>query len=67
MAEVFRQGASDAEIAEILDIALYMGGSMSLKMVRYAFQLLEELRPGGSRRRRAGRRTGHTSSQRARV
>ena len=56
MAEVLRQGASDAEIAETLDIALYMGGSLSLKMVRYAFQLLEELRQGGGRRRRAGSR-----------
>jgi len=44
--EVFLQGATDAEFAETLDIALYMGGSLSLKMVRYAFQLREELRGG---------------------
>jgi hypothetical protein len=42
--EVFLQGASDAEFAETLDIALYMGGSLALKMVRYAFELREELR-----------------------
>ena len=47
MEEVLHQGASDAEIAETLDIALYMGGSLALKMVRYAFQLLEEQRSGG--------------------
>ena len=44
MEEVLLQGATEAEIAETLDIALYMGGSLSLKMVRYAFQILEERR-----------------------
>ena len=44
MEEVLLQGATEAEIAETLDIALYMGGSLSLKMVRYAFQILDELR-----------------------
>jgi hypothetical protein len=42
--EVLHQGASDAEIAETLDIGLYMGGSLALKSVRYAFQIREELR-----------------------
>jgi alkylhydroperoxidase/carboxymuconolactone decarboxylase family protein YurZ len=55
VAEVLRLGASDAEIAEILDVALYMGGSMSLKMVRYAFQLIEELRPRHARTARRRR------------
>jgi hypothetical protein len=36
-----------AEIAETLDIALYMGGSLSTKMVRYAFQMLEERKGAG--------------------
>jgi alkylhydroperoxidase/carboxymuconolactone decarboxylase family protein YurZ len=49
--EVLHQGASDAEIAETLDIGLYMGGSLAVKSVRYAFQILEEVRslhrPGG--------------------
>jgi alkylhydroperoxidase/carboxymuconolactone decarboxylase family protein YurZ len=41
--EVLLQGATEAELAETLDIALYMGGSLSLKMVRYAMQIREEL------------------------
>jgi alkylhydroperoxidase/carboxymuconolactone decarboxylase family protein YurZ len=49
--EVLHQGASDAEFAETLDIGLYMGGSLAVKSVRYAFQILEEVRglrrPGG--------------------
>jgi hypothetical protein len=47
--EVLLHGATEAEIAETLDIALYMGGSLSTKMVRYAFQILEERR-GAARR-----------------
>jgi alkylhydroperoxidase/carboxymuconolactone decarboxylase family protein YurZ len=42
--EVLLQGATEREIAETLDVALYMGGSLSTKMVRYAFQILEERR-----------------------
>jgi alkylhydroperoxidase/carboxymuconolactone decarboxylase family protein YurZ len=42
--EVLHQGATDAEIAETLDIGLYMGGSLAVKSVRYAFQIREELR-----------------------
>jgi alkylhydroperoxidase/carboxymuconolactone decarboxylase family protein YurZ len=42
--EVLLQGASDAELAETLDIGLYMGGSLAVKSVRYAFQVLEEIR-----------------------
>ena len=44
MEEVLHQGATQAEIAETLDIGLYMGGSLAMKSVRYAFQLLDELR-----------------------
>ena len=44
MEEVLHQGASDAEFAETLDIGLYMGGSLALKSVRYAFEILEEVR-----------------------
>ncbi len=51
MEEVLHQGATEAEIAETLDIGLYMGGSLAMKSVRYAFQILEEVRglrpPGG--------------------
>ena len=44
MEEVLLQGASAAEIAETLDIGLYMGGSVATKSVRYAFQVWDELR-----------------------
>jgi hypothetical protein len=42
--EVLHQGASDAEFAETLDIGLYMGGSLALKSVRYAFEILDQVR-----------------------
>jgi len=42
--EVLLQGASDGEFAETLDIGLYMGGSVAMKSVRYAFQIREEIR-----------------------
>jgi alkylhydroperoxidase/carboxymuconolactone decarboxylase family protein YurZ len=45
--EVLHQGATEAEIAETLDIGLYMGGSLAMKSVRYAVQILEEARRGG--------------------
>ena len=44
MEEVLHQGATPAEIAETLDIGLYMGGSLAVKSVRYAFQIMDELR-----------------------
>ena len=47
MEEVLLQGASDAEIAETLDVGLYMGGSLATKSVRYAFQVRDELRRSG--------------------
>jgi alkylhydroperoxidase/carboxymuconolactone decarboxylase family protein YurZ len=45
--EVLLQGASDGEIAETLDVGLYMGGSLATKSVRYAFQIWDELRRSG--------------------
>lgn len=43
-------GATMAEIAEALDVALLMGGTLCAKAVRHAFAVLEELsgegRPG---------------------
>jgi alkylhydroperoxidase/carboxymuconolactone decarboxylase family protein YurZ len=42
--EVLDQGATDQEIAEALDIALLMSGSLSAKSVRHAFSVLEQLR-----------------------
>lgn len=47
MEEVLHLGATDAELAETLDIGLYMGGSLAMKSVRYAFQIREELRERG--------------------
>ena len=44
MEEVLHLGATEAEIAETLDIGLYMGGSLAMKSVRYAFQMMEEIR-----------------------
>jgi alkylhydroperoxidase/carboxymuconolactone decarboxylase family protein YurZ len=41
--EVLLQGATDAELAETLDVGLYMGGSLAMKSVRYAFQIRDEL------------------------
>jgi len=45
--EVLHLGATDAEFAETLDIGLYMGGSLALKSVRYAFQIKGELYGAG--------------------
>ena len=42
--EVLHLGATEAEFAETLDIALYMGGSLAMKSVRYAFEVREALR-----------------------
>lgn len=36
-------GATMAEIAETLDVALLMGGTLCAKAVRHAFAVLEEL------------------------
>jgi alkylhydroperoxidase/carboxymuconolactone decarboxylase family protein YurZ len=42
--EVLDQGATDAEIAETLDIGVLMGGTLAVKSVRHAFAVLEQLR-----------------------
>ena len=44
MEEVLHQGATEGEIAETLDVGLYMGGSLAMKSVRYAVQILDEVR-----------------------
>ena len=54
MEEVLHLGAADGEISETLDIALYMGGSLAMKSVRYAFQIMEELRGRQASRRVSG-------------
>ncbi len=53
MEEVLHQGASEAEIAETLDIGVLMGGTLAVKSVRHAFAVMDEIRTGG--RGRAGR------------
>ena len=44
MEEVLHLNASDAEIAETLDVGALMGGTLSMKSVRHAFAVLEALR-----------------------
>jgi hypothetical protein len=36
--------ATDAEIAEALDVGLSMGGTLSTKSVRWAYHVMEEIR-----------------------
>src|SRR3972149_1118652 len=43
------QGATDAEIAETLDIGLLMGGTLAAKSVRHAFAVLDELKTARGR------------------
>jgi alkylhydroperoxidase/carboxymuconolactone decarboxylase family protein YurZ len=45
--EVLDLGATEQEIAETLDVALLMSGSLSTKSVRHAYAVLEQLRAGG--------------------
>lgn len=45
--EVLGAGATMAEIAETLDVGLLMGGTLSVKAVRHAFAVLEELQGEG--------------------
>lgn len=42
--EVLDLGATDAEIAETLDIGLLMGGTLATKSVRHAFSVIDQLR-----------------------
>ena len=49
MEEVLHLGATETEFAETLDIALYMGGSLAMKSVRYAFDVKEGLSRKASR------------------
>jgi len=44
--EVLRLGASDAEIAETLDIGAIMGGTISMKSVRHAFAIMDDIKKG---------------------
>jgi len=37
-------GGTEAELAEALDVGSLMGGTLAVKSVRYAFEVLEEIR-----------------------
>jgi alkylhydroperoxidase/carboxymuconolactone decarboxylase family protein YurZ len=44
--EILHLGASDAEIAETLDIGAIMGGTISMKSVRHAFAVMDDIKKG---------------------
>jgi hypothetical protein len=44
--EVLGLGASHEEIAETLDVALLMSGTLSAKSVRHAYRVMDELSKG---------------------
>jgi alkylhydroperoxidase/carboxymuconolactone decarboxylase family protein YurZ len=44
--EVLHLDASDAEIAETLDIGAIMGGTISMKSVRHAFAVMDDIKKG---------------------
>ncbi len=46
MEEVLHLGATDAEIAETLDVGAIMGGTVSMKSVRHAFAVMDPLKKG---------------------
>ncbi len=46
MEEVLHLGASEAEIAETLDIGAIMGGTVSMKSVRHAFAIMDDIKKG---------------------
>ena len=46
MEEVLHLGATDAEIAETLDVGAIMGGTVSMKSVRNAFSVMDEVKKG---------------------
>jgi alkylhydroperoxidase/carboxymuconolactone decarboxylase family protein YurZ len=44
--EVLLLGATEAEIAETLDVGVLMGGTLAMKSVRHAFAVLDAMRKG---------------------
>jgi alkylhydroperoxidase/carboxymuconolactone decarboxylase family protein YurZ len=46
--EVLHLGASEGEIAETLDIGAIMGGTISMKSVRHAFAVMDDLKRGSA-------------------
>lgn len=50
MEEVLHLGANAAEIAETLDVGAIMGGTVSMKSVRHAFSVMDEIARKGPAR-----------------
>ena len=48
MEEVLHLGASDAEIAETMDVGVLMGGTLAIKSIRHAFAVLDAMKNGAS-------------------
>jgi len=48
--EVLHLAATAAEIAETLDVGAIMGGTVSMKSVRHAFAVMDEITGKGSAR-----------------
>ena len=46
MEEVLHLGASDAAIAETMDVGVLMGGTLAIKSVRHAFNVMDGIRKG---------------------
>ena len=46
MEEVLHLRATDAEIAETLDIGALMGGTLAIKSVRHAFAVMDTIQKG---------------------
>jgi hypothetical protein len=44
--EVLHLKATDAEIAETLDIGALMGGTLAMKSVRHAFAVMDAIKSG---------------------
>jgi alkylhydroperoxidase/carboxymuconolactone decarboxylase family protein YurZ len=46
--EVLHLGATNAEIAETLDIGALMGGTLAIKSVRHAFAVMDAIKNEGA-------------------
>jgi hypothetical protein len=44
--EVLHLGASEAEIAETMDVGVLMGGTLAIKSVRHAFNVMDGIKKG---------------------
>ena len=48
MEEVLHLGATEMEIAETLDVGAIMGGTVSMKSIRHAFSVMDEIKKGAT-------------------